>query len=67
LSTSTFESNYGNPKTMKVVILTPDSIQLDSSTAAPATQWIAGNSFSVQYTEGTTGEIICISINTAVK
>lgn len=67
LLASTFENNYGDPKTMKVVILTPDSIQLDSSTAAPATQWIAGNSFSVQYTEGTTGEIICISINTAVK
>jgi len=67
LLASTFENNYGNPKTMKVVILTPDSIQLDSSTGAPATQWIAGNLFSVQYKEGTTGAITCISINTAVK
>lgn len=65
---TTVENDYGNPKTMKVVILTPDSIQLSGSTIAPAEYWIAGNTFSIQYdTAITATDIDCVSISTGVR
>ena len=63
---SSVKNNYGNPETMKVVILTPDSIQLSGSTIVPAEYWIAGNTFSIQY-DTTVGDIDCVSISTGVR
>ena len=66
LSSSVKNNNYGNPETMKVVILTPDSIQLSGSTIVPAEYWIAGNTFSIQY-DTTVGDIDCVSISTGER
>lgn len=57
--------SYGaSPQSMRVIILTPDSIKY-GSTGTPLVQWTAGQTFSIGL--NTTAPITCIDIDTAVR
>jgi len=60
-----FEANYGNPLTMKTIIITPQDITIGSSLSS-LTQWVKGQTYTVRFNIDPTSSITCIDIDTGV-
>lgn len=58
--------DYGTPKTMQQVLLSPNSIR-PSGTIGTIMQWTAGQSYTVYFDATAGGTITCIDIDTAMR
>jgi hypothetical protein len=59
-----FEANYGNPLTMKTIIITPQDITIGSETSA-LEGWTKGQTYKMSFSTVAPATIACIDIDTA--